>query len=843
MQGVQQKTNGRSTLTAESARALLLDPGAREIFGRPARLAGLALRAPTAMVGVVQGDRLTLVGQQGVPQPWSTTRELPLDASFCRYVADTKSLFAVEDATRHPLGFSVARLEGFPRVSYCGAPVVVEGQTVAVVSVSDVQPRQWRPEDLTIIKDLATAIQRDLELLGSRFEWRAAAPIAPVGAAPDGLVTVDPEWRFAFMNDHAQELLGRIEGDLLGRRFWHVYPGLVGTAFHRECLRVTTDRVPIEQEIHCRSIDRWLEVRGYPTADGGAALHLRDISARRTAQEELRTRESRYRRLFEEARTAFFVMDRDSTLLEVNGSFETMLGRSRDELYRTRMLELAADADAFERILVDLRAHDRVLDTEIVMRRGDGAEVVCTLNGGSQVVEGDIVYTGSLRDITQHKEAQAELERNALHDALTGLPNRVVFMDRLERLLKHSQRRSEYGFAVLFLDLDNFKQINDSLGHMAGDELLVTVARRIETAVRQGDTVARIGGDEFAVLLDMVQDAAAVTFIVDRIRESLALSFEPEVAVSGMSASIGIAISISGYERAEDLLRDADSAMYRAKASGRNDYVIFDSDMHDRAMAQRQLEEDLRSAVDREQFTLVYHPVVELERGAVAGVEALVRWTHPERGILLPKDFMPLAEQTNLTVDIGWWVLREACQQLRDWQRDYPLATPRLTMSVNLSARQFVHPALLSTLDDVIEATGLDPQFLRLDLTEAVVMQNPQLAAKLLQELQRRGIQICIDDFGTGYTSMRELRQFPVSSLKIDRSFVHTLGGAQQSTEVVQTILAVGRSMQIEAVAEGVETTEQLDQLRRLGARYAQGFLFSQPLGARDMGSLLSDTR
>jgi diguanylate cyclase (GGDEF)-like protein/PAS domain S-box-containing protein len=843
MQDVQQKTNGRSTLTAESARALLLDPGAREIFGRPARLAGLALRAPTAMVGVVEAERLLLVGQHGVPEPWSTTRELPLDATFCRYVADTKAVFTVDDATRHPLGFSVARLEEFPRVAYCGAPVVVEGRTVAVVSVSDVQPRRWRPEDLTIIKDLATAIQRDLELLASRFEWRAAAPITPVGAAPDALITVDPEWRFAFMNATAQELLGRIEGDLLGRRFWHVYPGLVGTAFHRECLRVTTDRVPIEQEIHCRSIDRWLEVRGYPTADGGAALHLRDISARRTAQEELRARESRYRRLFEEARTAFFVMDRDSTLLEVNHSFELLLGRSRDELYRTRMLELAADPDVFERILADLRMHERVLDTEILMKRGDGAELICTLSGGSQVVEGDVVYTGSLRDITVHKEAQAELERSALHDALTGLPNRVVFMDRLERLLKHSQRRSEYGFAVLFLDLDNFKQVNDSLGHMAGDELLVTVARRIEAAVRQGDTVARIGGDEFAVLLDMVQDAAAVTFIVDRIRESLAMSFEPEVAVSGTSASIGIAISISGYERAEDLLRDADSAMYRAKASGRNDYVIFDSDMHDRAMAQRQLEEDLRSAVDREQFTLVYHPVVELERGAVAGVEALVRWTHPERGILLPKDFMPLAEQTNLTVDIGWWVLREACQQLRDWQRDYPLATPRLTMSVNLSARQFVHPALLSKVDAVLEDTGLDPQFLRLDLTEAVVMQNPQLAAKLLHELQRRGIQICIDDFGTGYTSMRELRQFPVSSLKIDRSFVHTLGGTEQSTEVVQTILALGKSMQIEAVAEGVETTEQLDHLRRLGTRYAQGFLFSQPLEARAMGALLSDTR
>jgi diguanylate cyclase (GGDEF)-like protein/PAS domain S-box-containing protein len=842
MQGVQQRTNGRSILTAESARALLLDPGAREIFGRPARLAGLALRAPISMVGVLQGERLMLVSQVGVPEPWSATRQLPLDATFCRYVADTKAVFVVEDAARHPLGFSISRLDGFPRVSYCGAPVVVDGRTVAVLSVCDVQPRQWTQDDLTILKDLATAVQRDLELLGSRFEWRAAAPIAPISSAPDALITVDAEWRFGYMNEHAQELLGRAEADLLGRRFWHVYPGLVGTAFHRECLRVTADRAPIEQEIHCRSIDRWLEVRGYPTADGGAALHLRDVSARRTAQEELRTRESRYRRLFEEARTPFFVMDRDSTLLEVNRSFEALMGRSADELYRTRMVDLAVDADAFDRLLVELRAHDAVMDAEIMFRHAEGGELVCIVNSGSQIVDGDTVYTGSIRDVTEHKQQQAALERSALHDALTGLPNRVVFMDRLERLLKHSQRRVGYGFAVLFLDLDNFKQVNDTLGHMAGDELLVTAARRLEAAVRQGDTVARIGGDEFAVLLDMIQDAAAVTFIVDRIRESLAMSFAPEVAVEGMSASIGIAISVSGYERAEDLLRDADSAMYRAKASGRNDYVIFDSDMHDRAMAQRQLEDDLRSAMERDQFTIHYHPVIELDRGSVSGVEALVRWTHPERGVLLPRDFMPLAEQTNITVDIGWWVLRQACMQLRDWQRDYPLATPRLTMSVNLSAKQFVHPALLATVDDVLRHTGLDPAYLRLDLTEAVVMQNPQLAARLLGELHLRGIQICIDDFGTGYTSMRELRQFPISSLKIDRSFVSSLGEAQ-SSDVVQTILALGRSMQIDAVAEGVETTDQLDHLRRLGTRYAQGFLFSQPLEARDMSSLLANTR
>src|SRR5690606_29442264 len=353
-----------------------------------------------AMVGVVQSERLVLVGQVGVPEPWSATRQVPLGATFCRYVADTKAVFAVEDAARHPLGFSVTRLEKFNRVSYLGAPIVVEGRVVAVLSVCDVQPRRWSQDERTLIKDLATAVQRDLELLGSRFEWRAAAPIAPVGAAPDGLITLDAEWRFAFMNEHAQELLGRVEADVLGRRLGHVYPGLVGTAFHRECLRVTSDGVPIEQEIHCRSIERWLEVRGYPTADGGAALHLRDVTARRSAQEELRERESRYRRMFEESHAALFLMDRDSTLLEVNQLFEQLTGRARDELYRMRMADLAVDPEAFDRVLLDLRAHEVVHDVELAIRHVDGREMVCMLNCGSQVVDGDTIYAGSLRDVT-----------------------------------------------------------------------------------------------------------------------------------------------------------------------------------------------------------------------------------------------------------------------------------------------------------------------------------------------------------------------------------------------------------------------------------------------------------
>jgi diguanylate cyclase (GGDEF)-like protein len=412
----------------------------------------------------------------------------------------------------------------------------------------------------------------------------------------------------------------------------------------------------------------------------------------------------------------------------------------------------------------------------------------------------------------------------------------------LERVLQHSRRRPEHSFAVLFLDLDNFKGINDTLGHMAGDQLLITVADRLGQCVRQQDTVARMGGDEFAILVDMIHDVGGATLVVDRIREALAEPFATDGRAAGCTASIGIAIALNNYERAEDLLRDADTAMYRAKASGRNGYVIFDGDMHARFLAQRQLEEDLREAVERDQLAVHYQPMVQLDTGNVTGMEALVRWTHPERGILLPADFIPLAEQTGLIVEMGWWVLREACRQLRSWHDEYPDTAVRLTMSVNLSARQFVHPDLVTKLDEILAETGLDPACLRLDLTEAVVMQNADTAAGLLRELRQRGIQICIDDFGTGFSSLRQLSEFPISTLKIDRSFVGRLGSDGEGHEIVQSIIALGRSMAIDAVAEGVETPEQLAQLRQLGTRFAQGFLFSLPLDRAAAAALLQES-
>jgi EAL domain-containing protein (putative c-di-GMP-specific phosphodiesterase class I) len=338
-----------------------------------------------------------------------------------------------------------------------------------------------------------------------------------------------------------------------------------------------------------------------------------------------------------------------------------------------------------------------------------------------------------------------------------------------------------------------------------------------------------------------VSDVGGVTYVAQRILDELHQPVDVDGRDVMTGASIGIALSMTGYDRPEDIVRDADAAMYRAKAEGRGAYAVFDTEMYKRAKTQIEFESQLREAMIGNQLALHYHPVVALEDGGVTGLEALLRWDHPERGILLPGEFMPLAEATGLIVEIGWWVLREACRQLRSWQLENGAAF-QLTMSVNLSAKQFVEPGLVQKIDIILEETGLSPSSLRLDLKEAVVMQNAELAAKLLTQLRERGIQICLDDFGSGYSSLKDLSSLPISGIKIDPSFVRNMEGQGEGRAIVQTIIALGRSMAIEAIAEGVETPEQLAMLRSLGTRFAQGFLFSLPLDSAATQQLIADS-
>ncbi len=400
-------------------------------------------------------------------------------------------------------------------------------------------------------------------------------------------------------------------------------------------------------------------------------------------------------------------------------------------------------------------------------------------------------------------------------------------------------RRPEHRFAVLFLDLDDFKVVNDSLGHQTGDQLLIALSRRLETCLRQGDTIARLGGDEFVILVDEIEDCKDVLNLADRALEELQRPFSLNGHELVTTASIGIALSGPGYSSAETLLRDADIAMYQAKSRGKAGYVVFDEAMHTSAMLRMKLEADLRQAAIRREFQLRFQPIVSLQTGRIACFEALLRWNNPERGMVGPDQFIPVAEETRLILPLGLWVLREAAEQLRHWQLTFRTKPP-VKMSVNLSCRQFFQTDLVYQIERILMETGFDGGSLRLEITESAIMEQVETALAALARLKSLGIRLAIDDFGKGYSSLSYLHQFPCDVLKIDRGFIARMGAHGENSEIVRTIVALAEGLGLEVVAEGIETPYQLTHLRNLGCQYGQGYLFSRPLDSEAAGQLLA---
>jgi diguanylate cyclase (GGDEF)-like protein len=455
------------------------------------------------------------------------------------------------------------------------------------------------------------------------------------------------------------------------------------------------------------------------------------------------------------------------------------------------------------------------------------------------------LYQNAQSEILERKKMEAQLRHDAFHDALTGLPNRSLFLDRLSHALQLSNRRLYLNtgnlpeqFAVLFLDLDRFKVINDSLGHLAGDQLLKIVASRLVECLRGGDTVARLGGDEFVMLVEEIEDINDVIEVVQRIKESL----KTPVLIDGnemfISTSIGIALNSDDYTQPDQLLRDADTAMYRAKEQGRDRYEIFNPAMHIEALRKLRLENELRRAIERQELRVHYQPIVCFKSGLILGFEALVRWQHPEQGLVSPAEFIPLAEDTGLIVAIDFWVLQEACSQLRTWQEKFPLAE-HLTMNVNLSVRQFTQPDLASKIKDVLKKIGLSGSNLKIEVTESILIEKTSLATQILNELSEHNIQICIDDFGTGYSSLSYLHRFPIHTLKIDQSFIYQLDHHPEDSEIVKAIIILGINLGLNVVAEGVETAQQLDCLKNYNCHAGQGYYLFKPLEADAIAILL----
>lgn len=446
------------------------------------------------------------------------------------------------------------------------------------------------------------------------------------------------------------------------------------------------------------------------------------------------------------------------------------------------------------------------------------------------------------QEIIERQRVQQQLVYDALHDGLTGLPNRTLLMERIDFTIGHAQRNPGYMYALLFIDLDRFKIINDSLGHLIGDKLLVAVSNLLQECLRESDIVARLGGDEFVILLDGISHPQDATLIGERIQQKLRAPFELQGQHIFTTASIGIVFGSVEYSSASNLLRDADIAMYRAKAKGKARYEIFDQTMYYETLKLVELENNLRLALKRNEFVLHYQPIMSLDNDQLVGFEALIRWQHPTRGSISPDEFIPIAEDTGLILDIGEWLLGEACQQLQKWQQEFA-SIPQiasLKMNINLASQQLQQPNFIEKLDQILQQTGLNGNSLKLEITESVLLEPQGSVQNTLQQIRNRNIKLSLDDFGTGYSSLSYLRRFPIDNLKIDRSFIEQMNFDSENFEIVRVIITLAKTLGMDSISEGIETYQQLEQLKALGCEFGQGYLFSPPLPAAVVKSMLT---
>ena len=569
-----------------------------------------------------------------------------------------------------------------------------------------------------------------------------------------------------------------------------------------------------------------------------------EVQERRRVEAALRESEERYALAAQGANDGLWDWDLEKNELYLSPRWKEMLGYGESELSNSphEWFE-RVHPDDLPKLQVALGTHPVGCDSHFVnehrMRHRDGSDRWMLSRGVAICDNGRATrIAGSLTDVTERKKVEGQLLHDAFHDALSGLANRTLFLDRLGLSLARAKRRPDFHFAVLFLDLDRFKLINDSLGHLIGDRALVAIAHRLETCVRPGDTVARLGGDEFAVLLDDVRSLEDVERLTQQMEDRLAAPLQVDGNEMFVSASIGIAFGTAGYERPEDVLRDADAAMYRAKSLGRNRHEVFNETLHLAAMDRLRLETDLRRAVQDQSFRLQYQPIVCLADGRVTAFEALVRWWHPVWGVVPPDQFIQVAEETGLILPIGRWVLSQACERMHQWQQDHP-SNPPLAINVNLSRRQLLQADLVEQIRCILESTGLPPESLQLEITESAILDNPEAAVEFLCHLRSLAIGLCVDDFGTGYSSLSSLQQFPVSALKIDRSFIRGMGPEGERDEIVRAVVGLAHSLGMEVVAEGVETEGQLARLRAMNCDYVQGYLLCQALDADGIERLM----
>jgi diguanylate cyclase (GGDEF)-like protein/PAS domain S-box-containing protein len=754
-------------------------------------------------------------------------------------------ILMTQEVIRELISQGEIELAGTPPAAWLGVPLNTQNETIGVLVVQSYEDESaYSSRDLeflsTVGHQIATAIERkraiealekNLSLLTSTFETTA-----------DGILVVDRNNKIVAYNKQFIEMWQIPESVISARENEKTLEFVLNRLVNAEEFLETTKRLIERPEIKnydllkCKDgkiYERYSHPQILDEKVVGRVISFRDITERKQAEEALLESEYKLRTLFENMNEGLVQVNNDEIIEFVNDRFCEMTGYGREELTGKCAFDIFLDEDGHQIVSEANKEREKGVSGhyELQLRKKSG-EMLWTIVGGAPIInaEGVIIGTmGVFTDITERKEVEERLKRDALHDGLTGLANRKLFINHLQMAIERGKRGSQNSYAVLFLDFDRFKGINDSLGHSAGDSLLKQIARRLELSLRSGDLLARLGGDEFTILLNELADTEHAVQVAERIQNDLNIPFMIGEQEIFMSASVGIALSSAGHISAEDMLRDADIAMYRAKSKGKAQHQIFDQAMHKYAINKLQLETEMHHALQRGEFCLFYQPIINLETNVLMGFEALVRWQHPERGMVPPNEFIPMAEENGLVIPLGRWILYESCRQMREWQNNNPWAKS-LTVSINLSCKQFLQSDLTEQVVASLVSTQLEPRCLKLEITESHLMENSQMSVTALHRLRECGVELCLDDFGTGYSSLSYLHRLPVTYLKIDRSFVTRMIESRENREIVQTIVKLAQNLKMKVIAEGIESIDQLMHLKQLGCEYGQGYLISAPM-------------
>jgi diguanylate cyclase (GGDEF)-like protein/PAS domain S-box-containing protein len=719
----------------------------------------------------------------------------------------------------------------------CQASSVASMQGVALESA----PEHLSPLNLPTLREMVANSD------APKVTWQQL--LAALASTTDGIAVLNASGEYLYLNPAHLNLFGyEDESLLLGKTWQELYPISEIERCEQHVLPLLQQQGYWRGDLVGKRLDGSLfehEISLNRTENGDLICLCRDVSEQRLQEQALAETQERFALAILGANDGIWDWDLKTGNIYYSPRWKEILGYSNQELGETVQEWFnRIHPEDLETVRRSLWQHQQGqiphFEQEYRIQNKQGvyrwvlSRGLAVRNGQNEAYR----IAGSLTDTTERHLVAAKLHHDALHDPLTGLPNRNLFLQRLEQVVSYGQHRPDYLFAVLLIDLDRFKSVNDSLGHLVGDQLLCALALRLRSCLRPEETLARLGSDDLIVLLEDLTDPQEAALVASRIQQSLQTPFQLEGQEIYCTVTIGIAPKSEQMLSVESYVRNAELAMYDAKTKGRDQQAVFTPTMHSEALTRWQVETDLRRALEQQEFYLQYQPIFSLSPSQVIGFEALIRWRHPEQGIIPPGKFIGIAEETGLIIPMGEWVLRQSCRQMRAWQQR---SNQPLLISVNLSGKQLGQPNLVQRVDQVLAETGLPPQCLKLEITESMILENLETSRQTLLELKQRQIQISMDDFGTGYSSLNHLHRLPLDLLKIDRSFIHEMVNAEESLELVRAIINIARSMRMHVIAEGIETHEQLDLLKTLGCEFGQGYFLAKPLDQEKAVELLAD--